>query len=264
MAETITENAVVIGAHPDDELLWFTAVLRKARTVIIVYRDYWADPSLGLKRTAAVADHPHPDVRFPALPEPGSFGMASRTAPEPDRFGLAFDVRTVALREAKRRAMIAARRRGSVAPAPVRRLYEQSFVDVKAALAPLLDGTMNVFTHNPWGEYGHEDHVLVHRAVCDLRRQIGFTQWMPHYVTPRSMALAERYLAADPAPPVTLPADIAYARKVADLYRRHRCWTWRDDWSWFAAEHFSQVTDRTAPADGPGRHLGAMNLFAFD
>ena len=264
MAETITGNAVVIGAHPDDELLWFTAVVRKARTVIIVYRDFWADPSLGPRRAAAVADHPHPDVRFLALPEPGSFGMANRTAPAPDRFGLAFDARTVALREAKRRAWIAAGRRAHVAPAPVRRLYERSFVDVKAALGPLLDDTMNVFTHNPWGEYGHEDHVLVHRAVSDLRRQIGFAQFMSHYVTPRSIALAARYLAADPAPVVTLPADIAYARAVADLYGRHGCWTWKDDWSWFATEHFSQVTDRTVPADGPGRHLGAMNLFAFD
>lgn len=263
MTDTITENAIVIGAHPDDELLWFTSVLPKARTVVIVYRDYWADPTLGEKRAAAVAEYPHDDVRFLALPEPGSFGMANWRDPRPDAFGLAFDAGTMATREAKRRAKRAAGRRAGVAPAPVRHLYEQSFADVKAALRPLLAKGMNVFTHNAWGEYGHEDHVLVHRAVSELRREIGFAQWMSHYVSPRSLPLAMQSFRASPVASVTLPADRAYARQVADLYRRHGCWTWDDDWSWFATEHFSQVTDEAPDDAGGTRHLGAMNLFAM-
>ena len=77
-------------------------------------------------------------------------------------------------------------------PERVAQTYRDNFTRICDALAPMLTPDMNVFTHNPWGEYGHEDHVQIFRALDHLRRRIGFTLWMSNYCTERSLPLAMR------------------------------------------------------------------------
>lgn len=258
------KNSIVIGAHPDDELLWFTSVLPHADKAIIVYKNYWAQPLLGDKRAAAIAEYPHQNVVFLALDEPGTFGLADWANPKIDSFGMQFGAQQIG-REAKRKSKYALAKIGlsvgTLSPVPIREAYEQSYHDLKAALRPHLSSKSNVYTHNPWGEYGHEDHVLCHRVVCDLRSEIGFTLWMSNYCTARSLPLAQRYFMANPPSPVRRQADKVYAQKVADLYQKHDCWTWPDDWAWFDDEYFLEAP--TGPSDivDSFGHLFSLNQF---
>jgi LmbE family N-acetylglucosaminyl deacetylase len=260
------ENTVVIGAHPDDELLWFTSVLRDAAMVIIVFKEYWADPVLGAKRAAAIADYPHDNVVFLEMAEAGTYGLADWANPVESETGLAFTSRTM-LREAKRQARRTAAmfttQAGPVATASVSELQKANALALKDRLRTLLRAQMNVFTHNPWGEYGHEDHVMVHRVVQDLAAEIGFTQWMSNYCTPRSLPLATRYFQSGPIDAIQLEADLDYARDVADLYKRHDCWTWDDDWEWFETEHVMPVPALPEFAK-PFRRLFPLNMFTID
>ena len=70
--------------------------------------------------------------------------------------------------------------------------YDANFEILAARLRPLLTGARDVITHSGWGEYGHPEHVQVHRAVATLQSELGFTLWFSNYVAPLSFALRGR------------------------------------------------------------------------
>lgn len=261
----ILSNSVIVAAHPDDELLWFGSILKDVDQVILAFSDFWGNPDLGAQRRAAIAEHPHPNILCLEIPEAGSYGCANWKRPRPSEFGLSFPI-FAGLNGIKRgiKRGLGALKRGS---GPVPHLsatahYGRNYSRIRMVLRDRLTADMNVFTHTPWGEYGHEDHVQVFRAVESLRQEIGFTLWISNYCTERALPLAARYFRSAPTDSVRLETDKAYCEQVADVYRRHGCWTWADDWAWFGDESFMH-----APAmqqgSSPHRHLASLNMFTI-
>ena len=252
------ENSIIVACHPDDELLWFASILPRVDQVLLIYEDYWPDPELGAARARAVANHPHPSVRTLRLPEVATYGAGRWADAAIDDVGIDFG-RAAALRDAKQAVLGLAGRRRAPAGGLARR-YRANFASLCSHLRESLRADMNVFTHNAWGEYGHEDHVQLHRALCALRDEMGFRLWTSNYVTERSLPLAMRYFKTRPEPGITLPVDVAHAERVADCYREAGCWTWADDWTWFPTETFRQAPH--APSDAGGQaHLAGLNFF---
>jgi LmbE family N-acetylglucosaminyl deacetylase len=260
-------DSLIIAAHADDELLWFGSILQQTDEVLVVFRDFWAKPGLGDRRARALADHPHPRISFLGLAESGAAGCADWVDPVETGHGI-----RLGLESSRRRFTHAAklalsrldqRAGGAVASDAVDRLYRANFEQLVERLRPRLRPSMNVFTHNPWGEYGHEEHVQVFRALQLLRREIGFTLWMSNYATERSLPMAMRYFHAAPGPYRRLPVDKAYADAVAEAYKRHDCWTWADDWAWFDEECFMEAPDSSASPKAH-QHLFPLNVFTID
>lgn len=264
--EAMLENSVIIVCHPDDEVLWFGSILNKVDRVVVAYEDYFAQPRLGPARAAALAAYPRP-VTSLRLPEAGTYGLADWDNPQLTDIGIGFRKTTRSLRELKRRTLSSIATVLPVVPAHAARCVTDSYAAnhaaLTAALRPMLDRTMNVFTHNPWGEYGHEDHIQMFRVLSQLRDEIGFTLWMSNYCTERSYKLAKTYFTPTPETPVRMPVDKAFCDRVADTYRRHDCWTWADDWTWFGDEYFLE-----APREQAGKflqsHLFPLNMFTID
>ncbi|HEY3145288.1 MAG TPA: hypothetical protein VGJ75_03005 [Dongiaceae bacterium] len=225
------EGAILVVAHPDDEVLWFGSILRQVGKVIIAFRDYAAVAGLGERRAAALAELPYGNLQCLGLAEAGSLKRANWDGPTPTEYGLALD-------EATERS-------------ETRLQYESNFAALRAALANELRAGIDVFTHNPWGEYGHEDHVQVYRAVESLREAIGFRLWTSSYCSTRAAKLASRYSAAD-QPVKRLPIDQDYATTIAAIYERHACWTWTRNWEWDEQECFLPGPFRMAAASQSG------------
>jgi LmbE family N-acetylglucosaminyl deacetylase len=261
------ENSVVIGAHPDDELLWFNSILRQVDEVIVVFKDFWAQPHIGAARAAAIADYPRVNVTCLNIAESGAYGCADWSDPATNEYGiiLGLEANRRALTRLARMSMskMQVARLDTIAADSVARAYEANFHAIADALRPRLRPDMNVFTHNPWGEYGHEEHVQVFRVLQVLRDEIGFKLWMSNYCTDRAMPLAMRYFVTAPGGYIRLPTDKAFADEVAAVYKKHDCWTWADDWAWFDEECFME-----APHAGsevvPHRHLFPLNFFTID
>ena len=266
-AESFLRNSIIIGAHPDDELLWFSSILRDVDEVIIVYSDFWAQPGIGDRRRCAVAAYPRANVSCLNIGESGSYGCADWSRPVLNEFGIAFSL------EANRRAITRAAKRslrlvgsGSSYPTAgetVSRAYESNYIAIRESLKSRLRPSMNVFTHNPWGEYGHEEHIQLFRVLDSLRDEIGFTLWMSNYCTDRALPLAMRYFEATPGEYVRRAADKEFATKVADVYKANECWTWAQDWAWFDEECFMQAPRLDTKAS-PHRHLFPLNFFTID
>lgn len=255
----LCENAVIVAAHPDDEILWFSSVMRQAQQVIILYRDFWASPGIGDRRAEAIRNLPHPDVVWMEMTEAGACGCADWSSPSISDSGL--ELTSIAtLRDIKARVVKALPVSAPAAPVSISQAYKANFRECVERLRPLLRADMNVFSHNPWGEYGHEDHVQCFRALDVLRKEIGFRFMVSNYCSDRSLALAQRYFQPQPASYVRLPTDIAYARQIARTYKDADCWTWDDDWNWFEDECFIEAP--FGPSTGVRQsHLFPLNYF---
>jgi LmbE family N-acetylglucosaminyl deacetylase len=189
----------VVVAHPDDEALWLSAALAGAGRVVFCFGDqFGGKKSEGRRR--AVAALPLPVVSL-ALVESGTRRLVDWTHAGFTAAGI------------------------EIADAAGRARYEANFVALVERLRPVLAGCDEVYTHNPWGEYGHPEHVQVYRAVAALQAELGFTVWFSNYVSPLTWRLA-RLSGAGWAQKTRVRPDVGRARRLFWIYWRHGAWTW--------------------------------------
>lgn len=258
-------DSIIVAAHPDDELLWFNAILHLVDEVVVVFRPFWAQPEIAEKRERALAAFPRSGVHCLDLEESGAYGCADWAKPEENSIGLAFTFEWQK-REVKRVSKLALGRIGmpnlSVAERSVFDAYRENFELIRERLRSRLRPGMNVFTHNPWGEYGHEEHVQVFRALQSLQHEIGFKLWMSNYCTERALPLAMRYFQTLPGRYIRLPTNKDFAEQVAQVYKDHQCWTWPDDWAWFDEECYVLAPEQGVEPK-PHQHLLPLNMFTI-
>ncbi|WP_448585348.1 hypothetical protein [Thermaurantiacus sp.] len=224
------DGCTIVVAHPDDELLWAGSLVDRAAAILVCYGDVPGNPAIGAGRRALAARLDLGNAHFLLLPEPGSFDRALWPDPEETAFGLR-------LRAAPARA----------------RAYRQSFGALAAALRPRLAGAGVVVTHNPWGEYGHEDHVQVLRVVEALQPALGFRIFVSCYAGPKAAGLMARNLGRLGAATPELAIDPDRMASLRQTYLDTGTWTWRADYRWPETERFFALRPPGAPAQ-PGAH----------
>jgi LmbE family N-acetylglucosaminyl deacetylase len=221
-----SEAAVaVVVAHPDDEALWLSAALARADRIVFCFGDPFGRPTLAAARRRAVAALPLSGKIELGVPESGARFLADWAHPRPTEAGIEITDRAARVR------------------------YEANYPKLVDALRTSLAGCGEVHTHNPWGEYGHTEHIQVHRAVATLQDELGYTLWFPNYVGAMSWKLACQ-LAAEPRLTerrMVIP-DPAMARSLMRVYRRHRAWTWTRWHRWPAHETLYAQPPRESPA----------------
>ncbi len=238
--EKIFSGAVLVVAHPDDEVLWFSSLVERVEEVVICYLGRPARPICETGREKALREHPaRAKITSLGLDEADVLYGADWKKPQTDRFGLKIPYK-------KENAI----------------KYEENFHRLTAMLRDKIGVHQNVFTHNPWGEYGHEEHVQVYRAIKGLQAELGFDLWFSNCCSNKSFHLAARYLDGFPSRYVTLEADRALAGKIKEVYTRNLCWTWYDPWEWFEAESF--IMDQDGVKSGPYGRLWPLNIMKVD
>lgn len=221
------ETAIVV-AHPDDEALWFSSVLSRA-TVVTCYEACEDLPEVGPGRAAVRDQYPRP-LQALALAEPCSVHGVDWSAPSFGPHGLKLNATDF--------------------PEARRAQYAASFSQLREAIGSALEGVTTVFTHNPWGEYGHPDHVQVARVVEDIQRDRGFRLLHSCYVAPRTMPLAQTELPTFTAT-AEFSCDLDLQQQLHRLYKTYDCWTWPDDFMRFEHECFlERSVDPPRPGSG--------------
>jgi LmbE family N-acetylglucosaminyl deacetylase len=203
----------VIVAHPDDESLWLSSALASADKVVFCFGDPFERPKMAQARRRAVAALPLPGLVDLRLPESGGGFSVDWESPRLTETGIAISDRQERAR------------------------YDANYARLVAALRPVLAGCVEVYTHNPWGEYGHAEHIQVYRAVAALQGELGYTIWFSNYVGPVSWGLA-RKIGLQPcwAERRAVQPDEAAARRLMRIYRRSGAWTWTKFHRWPAEE----------------------------
>jgi LmbE family N-acetylglucosaminyl deacetylase len=216
----ITDSSALVVAHPDDEVLWFSSILEDVGNILVCFLDVSSRPDWSAGRRESLRSYPLEGVISLGLTESEVFNGAAWPNPVLSEFGL------------------------SVAHLPESlqgyslETYKSNFERLKAELRPRLTGIRNVITHNPWGEYGHEEHVQVFRAVDALRSELGFRVWFSNYFSSKSYGLMLRYLAGFDGVYRVLKTRPKLGKRVQALYSRNNCWTWFSDYQWPENEGF--------------------------
>ncbi|HLQ19713.1 MAG TPA: hypothetical protein VK146_12115 [Tabrizicola sp.] len=216
----ILDRLAIVMAHPDDEVLWACSVLRAAEKVVLVFGELRESPPLTEGRKAAMAAFPLPTLEWLEMVEASVFGSASWPNARETEYGLYPHRALKALTHFD----------------PER--YRRQYGELRDRLRVSLRGMKNVITHSPWGEYGHEDHSQVFRAVASLAGEMGFQVWVPGYYAPMSETLMRRNLVYLGRPTEPLPIDHALAEEIAQIYKRTGSWTWFDSYQWPDTERF--------------------------
>jgi LmbE family N-acetylglucosaminyl deacetylase len=199
----MTGKTAVVVAHPDDEALWLSSVLGAADRVVFCFGDLFQRPKKSAARRNAVAGLPLPGLVDLKLPESGGGLLVDWKQPRLTDAGIA------------------------IADAAAGERYGANFKALVAALRTALAGCTEVYTHNPWGEYGHAEHIQVHRAVAALQAELGYTMWFSNYVGAASWPLAKQIARSLCwSERRVVGSDAALARGLRDVYRRSAAWTW--------------------------------------
>jgi hypothetical protein len=236
--ETLRDAALVV-AHPDDELLWFASILERVSRVVVCFPETPWDPDTTAGRERVRNRYPVP-LEYLPLAELRSFSKADWSAPVESAAGLELPRADPTLAKA----------------------YLERAAALETALRERLAGARTLFTHNPWGEYGHEDHVQVHRVTGRLAEETGAAVWVDGCASTRSLPLLERYLSGFGAPYCREPVDRERAQELAQIYREEGVWTWFDDFQWFDADCFARGP-LAASAEAKAGALMPINLVRF-
>ena len=212
-------RAAVVVAHPDDEILWFSSLGARVGRIVMCYGAVTAAPERAEQRRRVVAAYPRNNVAFLDLPQPRFFrGMSAEI--------FARETTELAEEDPSFRATLAGRMR------------------------PALAGFSTVFVHNPWGEYGHQDHRRVNAVVNALGGEMGFAVYVSCYAERQVAAHAAAALDQGVRDSVSFPVEASDIEPIFKLYQAHGCWTWTTNWNWPREEHFVQLGG-SPPRAGP-------------
>lgn len=227
------EHSALVVAHPDDENLWFSSVLSRVGSIIVCFLPVPGDATLTQGRQRSIASYPLPNLSCLELQESDVFWGVDWRQPVETEYGLRIDDRQLSDQR-----------------------YLANFATLIERLRPRLQGHRTVFTHNPWGEYGHPEHIQVYRAVKALQPEIGFDLWYSSYVSNKTATLMGRALALSALQSLTLATDKDLAYRIADLYKHNACWTWYRDYEWPDTESMLQDGPPAAGGQRYGRSVG--------
>lgn len=236
IVSTHRSSTAIVVAHPDDETLWLSSALALAGRTVLCFGAIFGKPEESDARRQAVAALPLTGLIDLAIPESGAGFLLEPPVPELTPTGI-----RIGKPEARAR-------------------YEANFARLIEALRPALTGVRDVYTHNPWGEYGHPEHIQVHRAVAALQGELGYTIWFSNYVSPASWQLAEhlagKVLCAERR---IMQPDRRTARRLMRIYYERGAWTWSRAHRWPAEETLFSFPPPGDPA--PRRPLGGEWLW---
>ena len=213
----------VVVAHPDDESLWLSSAIASADRVVFCFGDPFERPKLAAARRQAVAALPLAGLVDLKLPESGGGFAVDWAHARPTAAGIEITDEAARLR------------------------YEATYPRLVSCLRTALAGCGDVYTHNPWGEYGHAEHIQTYRAVAALQAEIGYRIWFSNYVGAKSWPLAQQ-LGGQPCwtRRCVVRPDLAMAHRFMRVYRHYHAWTWTRWHRWPASETvYAQLpTDR--------------------
>lgn len=202
----------MVFAHPDDEILWASSVIKNAKKIVICFLESPGNAVISAGRKSAFLDFPLNNVINLGIQEINVSKHANWRNPSVSRYGIFHN--------------------GN------RELYKAKYHELYNALKMELKKEDIVVTHNPWGEYGHEEHVLVHNVLADLKAELLLEIYVTGYVSNRSIYAMNLSRAALDREPLIYETDNHFIDLLSAHYKKHNVWTWWRDYEWPKYESF--------------------------
>jgi hypothetical protein len=226
------ENSILVVAHPDDEILWFNSILEKVNEIIVCFLDVKSNQVLTDGRRKSTNEYPLKNIVWLKIDESETFNCADWYNPKISKYGIEItnnDISDI--------------------------LYKKNYLTLKKLLKNKMEGYTDVFTHNPWGEYGNEEHVQVYRVIKELQKEMRFNLWFHIVCSNKSLKLMSNYCNVLNSEHVTLKSNKEKANNIRYIYEKNKCWTWFKKWDWFEEETFIKEKNSENENENYGRHF---------
>jgi hypothetical protein len=240
MPSPLLDRSVIVVAHPDDEILWFSSIVNRVDLIVFCFLESVLCPHCSDGRKQALSIYPFRNIACLELCESEVFSDANFDDPEATEYGMR-----------------------TLAASPIIEKYQQNFVQMKALLRVKLAGFRNVFTHNPWGEYGNEEHVQVYEAIKQLQEEMGFMLWFTNYCSNKSSKFMVKCISNLSYRYETYKTLNYIYNYIMTIYKQNECWTWYDDWIAFKDETFITQHILSCNANNHG-HIFPLNIFRVE
>jgi len=208
-------KSLLVVAHPDDEILWFSSIIEKIDKIIIVFSGTEAK-SVSDGRKIILNNNLlpyHKKVSFLEIDESGSFDKANWDFPTINKFGIKNKI-----------------------PA-----YEENYYKIHNILKNELSSYDIIYTHNPCGEYGHEEHVQIFKVIIDNYNYEKQQIWVSGYFSDRSYKLMNFHQNYFSDHIISDQINLNLCNYVKKIYVDNKAWTWNDNYIWPKNDIFFKI-----------------------
>ncbi len=195
----------VVVAHPDDEILWASSLLENAEIIIICFSGIPGNKELTIAREKVKENYTLPNTIFLDLYQasPSLIPTDWKTG-ERSKYGMKFG-----------RSMVD---------------YKENYFQLIKKLDKFLSKIEIVYTHSPWGEYGHPEHVQVNHSIIELSKKYEFETWVFGYTSKKTLEMMEQNAYLLNQNPKMLRSNLAIYDQLKKLYITYGCWTYFDNY----------------------------------
>lgn len=185
-------HSLIIVAHPDDEVLWFSSIIKKPGAVLVFcfQNTPHTSGSAVLKYVQSISTIlQHYTKLLPIL------WLQTPKTTTPKMFG-------------------------RMAP------RIQTVLNVNVSNLIKVIEPKKIYTHNPWGEYGHTEHIAVHKAVILAREDAFFPSAVLGSVRKRIKKFSQLY--AHTQVRETNRTEFRFKQTLFRIYKSTGIWTGKD------------------------------------
>ncbi len=202
----MNDNYAIVVAHPDDEILFASSILEKATQVFICFSDIPVEEEIHSTITKGRRNvkkrYPLKNVTFLDVPQ----------ASNKDAKKIDWDR--------------ASENEYGVSGDKNENDYKANFQKLFKILSSELVHFKKIYTHNPWGEYGHVEHIQIHRCIEKLSKILEFKMFVFGYLSRETLKMANKKINTLKEFPIKKKNNIKLFNEIKDLYIQEECWTW--------------------------------------
>jgi len=208
------KKKILIVAHPDDEVLFFSSILKDVNKIIVCFGPS-NDENVSEGRKLLQQHYPLQNIEWLNLNESNVLLTSNWNNPCITKEGVEVNKN--------------------------KNQYVKNFEKLCIILNEKIKPYEIIYTHNPWGEYGHEEHVTVFNTVLSLFPQNNKKLFVSCYVSDLSkkLFLKRKYLLDNNLEIGIVPQKLCDDLKT--LYLKYNCWTWKSDYRWPKSEIFANI-----------------------
>ena len=164
-------KGILIISHPDDECLFSTSILESISTLIFCYNKVPNEQEISLSREKAINSYPLEHLKIVSL----DIDQAKKSF---------WPINWLNVKEKK----------SGLEGGYIANKYDRNYLQILDKLREIIPKNSLIISHNPWGEYGHSEHVQVFKAVFQISKETNSRLFVSGYVSNLSKNFAKSKL----------------------------------------------------------------------
>ena len=211
----------LILAHPDDEIIFANSILKKVDKTIICFQDIPKESIISNGRYQSAISYPLKNFYQLGLKQSRfSYKIINWKKPLETKYGIEGYLN--------------------------KEDYKKNYYLLFEKLEKILTKESVVITHNPWGEYGHPEHIQVNRVISELATKKNFEFFVTGFVSTSTLEYSRLLMNRLSRNFIKYETDFELYQSIKGLYDKNQCWTWFNELLQNKSEiFFKQINNST-------------------